>query len=116
MTAGIAEKHKVSCPRCYNRTRQARDGRTRAGSQRHRCGHCGCRYTPFPKEQGYDEEVRFKALQLYLEGRSIREVGRMMGINHQSIANWMADYGRYLPPGLPADIAELARLEGLFVL
>lgn len=110
------EKQQVSCPRCYARARQARDGRTRADSQRYRCGACGCRYTPFPKEQGYEEEVRFQALQLYLEGHSMREIGRRLKVNHQSVANWMKDYARYLPPDLPPDIAELARLEGLFVL
>jgi transposase-like protein len=105
-----------SCPRCNSRTRQARDGRTPAGSQRYRCGACGCRHTPQPKDQGYDEAIRFQALQLYLEGRSMRAVARALGVNHQSVANWMHDYARYLPPDLPPNIAELARLEGLFVL
>lgn len=107
---------RPACPRCYKSTRQSRDGRTPAGSQRFRCGLCGCRYTPFPKEQGYEEEVRFLALQLYLEGNSMREIGRRLKVNHQSIANWIKDYARYMPPDLPSDIAELARLEGLFIL
>jgi transposase-like protein len=104
------------CPRCNQTGRQARDGRTPAGSQRYRCAQCGCRYTPTPAEQGYDEDVRFQALQLYLEGYSMREVARRLSVNHQSVANWMKAYARYLPPDLPPDIAELARLEGLFVL
>jgi transposase-like protein len=110
------EKNPSSCPRCYSRNNQSRDGHTPAGSQRYRCGNCGCRYTPFPKEQGYDEEVRFEALQLFLEGYSLREIGRQLNVNHQSIANWMRDYARYLPPGLPPEIVEQARLEGLFIL
>jgi transposase-like protein len=110
------DKARPFCPRCNSRTKQARDGRTPAGSQRYRCRDCGCRYTPFPKEHGYDEEIRFEALQLFLEGNSMREVGRLLNVNHQSIANWMKAYARYLPPDLPPDIAELARLEGLFVL
>lgn len=105
-----------SCPKCYQSTRQARDGRTPAGSQRYRCGLCGTRYTPFPKEQGYDPEVRFQALQLFLEGYSMREIGRRLNVNHQSVVNWMRDYARFLPPDLPPDIAELARLEGVFIL
>ena len=107
---------RPSCPRCNQTSRQARDGRTPAGSQRYRCAHCGCRHTPVPQEQGYTEDVRFQALQLYLEGCSMREVARRLGVNHQSVANWMAAYARYLPPDLPPYIAEMARLEGLFVL
>lgn len=110
------DKSRLSCPRCYNNNQQTRDGRTPAGSQRFRCRACGCRYTPFPKDQGYQEEVRFQALQFYLEGKSMREIARRLNVNHQSVANWMQDYARYLPPDLPPDIAELARLEGLFVL
>jgi transposase-like protein len=110
------DKPRPSCPRCYSQNRQTRDGRTPAGSQRYRCRACGCRYTPVPREQGYAEDLRFQALQLYLEGRSMREVARLLNVNHQSVANWMKDYARYLPPDLPPDIAELARLEGLFVL
>lgn len=106
---------RPACPRCFKNTKQSRDGRTPAGSQRYRCGLCGCRYTPFPKEQGYEEEVRFQALQLYLEGNSMREIGRILNVNHQSIANWIKDYARYMPPDLPADIVELARLEGLYI-
>ncbi len=110
------ENTRPTCPRCNSRLNQAKDGRTNAGSQRFRCRQCGCRYTPAPKDQGYDEEVRFEALQLFLEGYSMREIGRRLQVNHQSIANWMRAYARYLPPDLPPDIAEQARLEGLFVL
>lgn len=106
----------VSCPKCYESSRQVKDGHTASGSQRFRCRHCSCRYTPFPQSNGYDEEVRFQALQLYLEGMSIRQVARLLDVNHQSVANWMKDYTRYLPPDLPPSIAEMARLEGLYVL
>jgi len=109
-------KDQPTCPRCFTNERQTRDGRTPAGSQRYRCAICGCRYTAFPKDQGYHEAIRFQALQLYLEGHSMREIGRMLNVNHQSVANWMKDYTRFLPPDLPHDIAELARLEGLYVL
>lgn len=107
---------RPSCPRCNARVGQVKDGRTNAGSQRYRCRQCGCRYTPLSKDQGYDEGIRFEALQLFLDGFSMREIGRMLNVNHQSIANWMKAYARYLPPDLPPDIAEKARLEGLFVL
>lgn len=105
-----------TCPKCSATARQVRDGRTASGSQRYRCRACGYRYTAFPQANGYDEEVRFQALQLYLEGLSIRQVARLLGVNHQSVANWMKDYARYLPPDLPPSIAEMARLDGLYIL
>lgn len=107
---------RITCPKCSAGNRQTKDGRTASGSQRYRCAHCGCRYTPFPQSNGYDEEVRFQALQLYLEGMSMRQIARLLDVNHQSVANWMKDYARYLPPDLPPSIAEMARLEGLYVL
>ncbi len=106
----------INCPRCGVDTHQTKDGFTPQRSQRYRCRECGCRYTPFPKSQGYDEEVRFQALQLYLEGMSLRDIGRLLDVNHQSVANWIQAYARYLPPDLPPSIAEMARLEGLYVL
>jgi transposase-like protein len=112
----MMNKIVVSCPKCFRNVRQTKDGHTQAGSQRYRCRACGCRYTPYPQEQGYDEEVRFEALQLYLEGMSMRAVARKLDVNHQSVANWMKDYARYLPPDLPPDLIEKARLEGLYVL
>lgn len=112
----MTDEVRITCPKCYELTRQVKDGRTPSGSQRYRCRHCGCRYTPFPLTNGYDEEVRFQALQLYLEGMSMRQIARLLEVNHQSVANWMQDYARYLPPDLPPSIAEMARLEGLYVL
>lgn len=106
----------ISCPKCYHTIKQSKDGYTSAGSQRYRCRICGCRYTPYPKEHGYDEDIRFQALQLYLEGMKIREIARRLQVNHQSVANWIQAYTHFLPPDTPPEIVELARLEGLYVL
>ena len=103
----------ISCPKCHQTTQQKKAGFTAAGSQRLRCKHCSCRYTPFPKEQGYDEEVRIMALQLHLEGLSLRTISRVLQINHQTVANWIHAYANHLPPDLPQSILDMARLDGL---
>lgn len=105
----------MACPLCRASDRQIRDGKTPAGSQRMRCKQCGCRYTPDPKDQGYDEEVRLQALTLHLEGISLREIGRLLDVNHQSVANWIKDYENYLPPDLPPSILEIAELDGFYI-
>lgn len=103
------------CPNCQAQEKQIKDGRTAAGSQRYRCKCCSFRYTPKPKDQGYDEEVRLQALTLHLEGISLREIGRLLAVNHQSVANWIKDYSNYLPEDLPPSILEIAELDGYYV-
>ena len=105
----------MGCPSCHSKEVQIRDGFTPAGSQRMRCKLCGCRYTPLPKEKGYDEDVRLQALTLHLEGISLREVGRLLDVNHQSVANWIKDFENYLPPDLPPSILEIAELDGFYI-
>lgn len=104
----------MNCPRCHSDSRQIKDGRTAAGSQRFRCKQCGCRYTPFAKEPGYDEEVRQQALMLHLEGLTLREIGRLLNVHHQTVANWIKDYANFLPQDLPPSILELEALDGAF--
>lgn len=102
------------CPKCQDSGQQNKDGRTAAGSQRYRCKVCGCRYTPAPRENGYDEEIRLSALSLYFEGLSLREIGRVLDVNHQSVANWIQAYANHLPHDMPQELLEQAQLDGLF--
>ncbi|MCL4264576.1 MAG: helix-turn-helix domain-containing protein [Anaerolineae bacterium] len=101
------------CPACHGRDRQIRDGSTTAGSQRYRCKHCGCRYTPQPKSRGYDDEIRLQALTLFLEGVSLRMISRILAVNHQSVANWVNHFAGNMPEDLPDSILETAVLDGL---
>ena len=102
------------CPQCHGESRQIKDGRTAAGSQRFRCKLCGCRYTPYAKELGYDQEVRHQALMLHLEGLNLREIGRLLHVHHQTVANWMKGYANFLPQDLPPSILELEALDSEF--
>jgi transposase-like protein len=103
------------CPKCRFEEFQIKDGFTPAGSQRYRCKSCGLRYTPEVKERGYDEEVRLQALTLHLEGNSLRQIARLLDVNHQSVANWMTDFANHLSQDLPPSILELAVLDGFYV-
>jgi transposase-like protein len=46
---------------------------------------------------GYEQERRQQALQLYLEGMSLRAIGRTLHIHHQSVANWIKAQEETLP-------------------
>ena len=66
------------------------------------------------QDKGYDEEVRLQALSLYLDGLSLREISRLLSVNHQSVANWINDYATHMPPNLPPSILEIAILDGFY--
>ncbi len=42
--------------------------------------------------RGYAEEVREKAVRMYVEGNNFRRIGRLLGVNHQSVVNWINAY------------------------
>jgi transposase-like protein len=58
---------------------------------------CKRYFTPEPKPMGYDPAVREQALRLYLEGSSLRSVGRILHVHPQSVANWVKAAEQTLP-------------------
>jgi transposase-like protein len=78
------------CPHCGSDKRQTKAGRTATGSARRHCVACDKDYTPDPKSQGYPPQTRKQALTLVLEGLSLRAAARIVAVNPQSVANWVA--------------------------
>lgn len=37
-------------------------------------------------------------MRLYLKGTNFRRIGRVLGVNHQSVVNWVNAYHANLPP------------------
>ncbi len=77
------------CPHCRSAERQVKSGFNRTGTQRLQCQACRRQYTPAPNPLGYDDKTREAALKLYLEGNGFRRIGRLLSVNHQSVANWV---------------------------
>ena len=77
------------CPHCQSAERQVKSGFNRTGSRRLQCQLCRRQYTPEPNPLGYDDKTREAALKLYLEGNGFRRIGRLLSVNHQSVANWV---------------------------
>ena len=80
------------CESCKNEERQIKSGRNRSGTQRVMCRECRRTRTPAAKRRGYAEEVREKAVRLYVEGNNFRRIGRLLAVNHQSVVNWVNAY------------------------
>src|ERR1044072_6814706 len=87
----------IHCPHCSSSAQQTKSGHTRTGGQRYRCKECQRIYTPEPKPLGYPEETKREAVRLYLEGTKFRRTGRVLGVNHQSVVNWVNSYHASLP-------------------
>jgi transposase-like protein len=99
----------IQCPHCSSSEQQTKSGHTRTGSQRYKCKECQRIYTPDPKPLGYPDQTKREAVRLYLEGTNFRRIGRVLGVNHQSVVNWVNSYHA----GLPAPEQSVAAPETL---
>lgn len=80
---------KPACLYCHRANYVSKAGHNHTGSQRFWCAACTRYFTPQRRPMGYAPEVRQRALQLYLEGTSLRAIARLLSVNHQSVANWV---------------------------
>jgi transposase-like protein len=78
------------CPHCRSPHRQVKWGRTPAGSQKFRCHACERVYTPHKKPYGHPQDTRQAAVQMYIDGANVRQIARTLGVNHQSVSNWVS--------------------------
>ena|SRR5579862_5877266 len=103
-----------SCPHCHQDQYVIKSGLNHTGSQRYRCQSCRRYFTPDPKPEGYEPSVRTQALKLYLEGTSLRAVGRLLGLHHQTVSNWITQAATILPAQItdatPTETIELDEL------
>ncbi|WP_301002391.1 substrate-binding domain-containing protein [Capsulimonas corticalis] len=76
------------CPKCGVSEGQVKAG-MHGGSQRYKCSACRRRYTPEPSKRGYAPEVREQAVLLHAEGLKSGEIARRLGVNSQSVRNWL---------------------------
>ena len=101
-----------TCPHC-EATTLVKTGRNPSGSQRYVCKRCRHVTTLEPARNGYAPEVRAQALHLYLEGNGFRRIGRLLGVNHQSVANGVAAAAALVPTPPPAT-SEVIELDELY--
>ena len=102
------------CPKCKEKTKQVKAGKTEAGSQRYKCQHCKTRYTPEPKERGYSDELRLQAIRMYVDGINYRRIARHLKVSHVSVINWVKAFAAQLPDApLPEELHTI-ELDELF--
>ena len=79
-----------SCPNCssqdYIKSGVVND------RQRYKCKSCKYFFTVNKIGKKIDDYYVNKALQLYLEGLTYREIERVLGVSHVSVLNWVKKY------------------------
>jgi transposase len=76
--------------------------------------HCGHKYTPEPKQQGYLESLRKRAAEMYVDGMNLRKIARHLKVHDRTVALWVRDHAEALPNApVPEDVRE-AEMDELF--
>ena len=100
----------MQCPRCQD-TEIVKAG-FQSGRQRFKCRLCGRLFVE-GAQRGFPEEVKAKAIALYLEGLGFRAIGRLLGASNVAVLKWVKKAAQELPePETPAfvDVLELDEL------
>lgn len=87
---------RICCPKCAN-TKLVKSGIIKE-RQRFHCKSCNYFFTVNKLGKKIDDYYVTKALQLYLEGLSYREIERIIGVSHVSISNWVKEFKIKKPP------------------
>ncbi|WP_375415950.1 hypothetical protein [uncultured Hymenobacter sp.] len=85
----------LACPKCD--AIDATKSGIIAGRQRYKCRNCGYHFSVAKAGREVDSYYVIKALQLYIEGVSYREIERLLGVSHVSVMNWVKKYGMKAP-------------------
>ena len=86
---------QIACPKCQSQ--QVIKSGVINERQRFRCKQCSYSFTVLKKGKNIDPYYVIKALQLYLEGVTLREIERILGISHVSVMNWVKKYNIKAP-------------------
>ena len=78
----------MKCKWCGSMT-TVLDGKNPSGSQRCLCKACQRYFTPIAIRIDYEDDLKVVALRHYVDGNNYRRTGRQLGINHQTIVNWV---------------------------
>ena len=85
-----------TCPKCLQKN-VVKSGIVKE-RQRFLCRDCNYYFTVKKLGKQIDDYYVTKALQLYLEGLTFREIERILGISHVTISSWIKRYNITRPP------------------
>lgn len=80
----------LACPKCQGS--QITKSGVINSKQRYLCKKCKYFFTVNKIGKKIDDYYVTKALQLYLEGLSFREIERIIGVSHVTVSNWVKSF------------------------
>lgn len=80
----------INCPKC--KSEHINKSGFVKGRQRFLCKECNYFFSVMKEGKNIDNYYVIKALQLYIEGVSLREIERLIGVSHVSVLNWVKKY------------------------
>ena len=86
------------CPKCKSQ-HIVKSGLAK-GKQRYKCLDCSYHFTVMKDGKSIDPYYVIKALQLYIEGVTLREIERILGVSHVSVMNWVRKFNVKAPENL----------------
>ena len=95
MPAKLTSMKQIACPKCQSQE-LIKSGVIKK-RQRFRCKKCAYSFTVLKEGKKIDPYYVIKALQLYIEGVTFREIERILGISHVSVMNWVKKYNIKAP-------------------
>jgi transposase-like protein len=84
------EEIKKTCPKCQSH--QVVKSGVINHKQRFKCKECQYFFTVDKLGKQVDNYYIIKALQLYVEGVSYREIERLLGVSHVSVMKWVRKF------------------------
>lgn len=84
------EEIKKTCPKCQSH--QVVKSGVINHKQRFKCKDCQYYFTVDKLGKQVDNYYIIKALQLYVEGVSYREIERLLGVSHVSVMKWVKKF------------------------
>lgn len=88
----------IKCPKCSG-ANSVKSGIIK-GRQRYLCKSCNYFFTVLKDGKNIDSYYVIKALQLFIEGVSLREIERLIGVSHVSVMNWVKKYKVQAPENM----------------
>lgn len=93
-----SENNVIFCPKCKSKS-YTKSGIVKE-RQRYKCKDCNYFFSVAKEGKNIDSYYIIKALQLYIEGVTYREIERILGISHVSVMNWVKKFGINRPENL----------------